>query len=150
MNIIIYFCSFIIAAFILYLIINDLKKFKLRLYNEIDYKIWIKVYSLISIGLIHAIWLFNALFNDDIDNSIIYGIPFYLLLPYFIFIITEIRMQNDCDMTSASEKINKYINYLVYIYFFCIITIMIIPNDIKRSVIICIKSIIDKYIICDK
>jgi len=150
MNIIIYFCSFIIAAFILYLIINDLKKFKLRLYNEIDYKIWIKIYSLISIALIHAIWLFNVLFNDDIDNSIIYGIPFYLLLPYFIFIITEIRTQNDYNMTLASEKINKYINYLVSIYFICIIIIMIIPNDIKKSVINCMKSIIDKFIICDK
>ena len=147
MNIIIYFCSFIIAAFILYLIINDLKKFKLRLYNEIDYKLWIKIYSLISIALIHAIWLFSVLFDDDIDNSIIYGIPFYLLLPYFIFIITEIRTQNDYDMTLASEKINKYINYLVLIYFFCIITIMIIPNDIKRSVINCMKSIMNKYII---
>jgi len=149
MNIIIYFCSFIIAAFILYLIINDLKKFKLRIYNEIDYKIWIKIYSLISIALIHIIWLFNVLFND-IDNSIIYGIPFYLLLPYLIFIITEIRTQNDCNMTLASEKINTYINYLVSIYFICIITIMIIPNDIKRSIINCIRSIIDKYIICDK
>lgn len=150
MNIIIYFCSFIITAFILYLIINDLKKFKLRLYNEIDYKIWIKIYSLISISLIHYIWLFNVLFNNDADNSIIYGIPFYLLLPYFIFIITEIRTQNDCDMTLVSEKINKYINYLVSIYFIFIIIIMLTPNNIKKSIINCMKSIVDKYIICDK
>lgn len=148
MNIIIYLCSFIIASFILYLIINDLKKFKLRLYNEIDYKIWIKVYSLIVIVLIHAIWLFNVLFGDnDNENSIIYGIPFYLLLPYFIFIITEIRTQNDCVMTSASEKINKIINYLFSIYFVFIIIIMIIPNEIKRSFINCIRSIIEKYIL---
>lgn len=149
MNIIIYFCSFIITAFILYLIINDLKKFKLRLYNEIDNKIWIKIYSLISIALIHAIWLFNVLFNDDIDNSIIYGMPFYLLLPYLIFISTEIKAQSDYDMTHVSEKINKYINYLVSIYFICIIIIMITPSDIKKSIINCMRSIIDKYIKCD-
>jgi len=150
MNIIIYFCSFIITGFILYLIINDLKKSKLRLYNEIDYKIWIKIYSLISIVLIHAIWLFNVLFNDDIENYIIYGIPFYLLLPYLIFIITEIKIQNDYETTIVSEKINKYINYLVSIYFICIIIIMIVPNDLKINIINCIRSIIDKYIICDK
>ena len=139
MNVIIYFCTFIISAFVLYLIVNDLKKFKLLLFNEIDNKIWI----------IHAVWLFSVLFTDNNENYIIYGIPFYLLLPYFIFIITEIRIQNDYSMTSASEKINKYINYLVSIYFICIITIMIIPNDIKINIIKCIRSIIDKYVICD-
>jgi hypothetical protein len=146
MNILIYFCSFIIALFILYLIINDLKKLKLRLYNEINYKIWIKVYSFISISLIHSIWLFNILFKDDIDDSTIYGIPFYLLFPYFIFIVTEIRMQKDNNMTLTSEKINKYINYLFLIYFLCIIIIMIIHNNIKKSFIKCMKNIIDKYI----
>ena len=149
MNVIIYFCTFIISAFVLYLIVNDLKKFKLLLFNEIDNKIWIKLYSLITIALIHAVWLFSVLFTDNNENYIIYGIPFYLLLPYFIFIITEIRIQNDYSMTSASEKINKYINYLVSIYFICIITIMIIPNDIKINIIKCIRSIIDKYVICD-
>ena len=150
MNIIIYFCSFIITGFILYIIINDLKKSKLRLYNEIDYKIWIKIYSLISIVLIHFIWLFQILFTDDIDNYIIYGIPVYLLLPYFIYIITEIRTQNDYAITNVSKKINKYINYLVSIYFAFIIIIMIIPNNIKISGINSIRSIINKYIICDK
>ena len=147
MNIIIYFCSFIISAFILYLIVNDLKKFKLILYNEIDYKLWIKVYSLIVIALIHSIWLFEVLFTDDIENCIIYGIPFYLLFPYIIFIITEMKIKNDYNLSLASEKINIYINYLFSIYFICIIVIMIIPYDIKKSVIICGKSIIDKYIL---
>ena len=149
MNVIIYFCTFIISAFVLYLIMNDLKKFKLLLFNEIDNKIWIKLYSLITIALIHTVWLFSVLFTDNNEDYIIYGIPFYLLLPYFIFIITEIRIQNDYSMTTASEKLNKYINYLVSIYFICIITIMIIPNDIKISIINCIRSIIDKYVICD-
>jgi L-asparagine transporter-like permease len=149
MNIIIYFCSYIIAIFILYLITNDLKKFNVRLYNKIDYKIWIKVYSLISIILIHAIWLFSVLFTNNINNSIIYGLPYYLLFSYIIYIIAEIKTQKDHDISYVSEKINKYMNYLVLLYFIFIIIIMLIPNDIKKSIIKCMKSIIDKYVICD-
>ena len=122
MNIIIYISTFIIALFILYLIITDLKKFKLKLYNEINYYIWTKIYAFISIGLIHAVWLFNALFNDsDENNSISYGIPNYLLFPYSIYIISEIKLRSNYDkndISNASEKINKYMNYLILIYFF--------------------------------
>jgi hypothetical protein len=151
MNIIIYISTFIIALFILYLIITDLKKFKLKLYNEINYNIWIKIYALISIGLIHALWLFNELFVESDNNNVIsYGIPYYLLFPYSIYVISEIKLRNDYNnnknISNASEKINRYMNYLVLIYIFFIIIIILIPKEIKETFIKCIKNIIDKYL----
>ena len=140
MNFILYSSTFILSLFILYLIIIDLKKMKLRLYNEIDCKIWIKIYSLITIILIHFFWLCNVLFINNNNGDVIYGIPFYLLISYFIFIITEMNIQNDCNISIASEKINRYTNYLVYLYFICIIIVILIPNKIKISLINCIRS----------
>jgi len=142
MNIVILYSStFILSLFILYLIIIDLKKMKLRLYNELDYKIWIKVYSLITIVLIHFLWLCIVLFTNNNDSNVIYGIPFYLFISYFIFIITEINIQNDCNISIATEKINRYINYLIYLYFICILIVIFIPNKIKIRIINCIRSI---------
>ena len=50
------------------------------------------------------------------------------------------NIQNDCNISIASEKINRYTNYLVYLYFICIIIVILIPNKIKISLINCIRS----------
>lgn len=144
--IIIYICTYLIGLFTLYLIMNDLKKFKLKLYNEIDYKIWIKVYVFISILFIHIIWLMYVLFINYNDNSIIYGVPIYLLFLYIIFVIIEVKKQKECNkMSNTSEKINKYINYIFIFYFICILIIILIPNYIKLHIIECISKTINKY-----
>ena len=141
-----YLSSYVIALFIIYLLNNDLKKFKLRLYNEIDYKIWIKYYALFTIALIHLIWLFTVFFTDDINNTSLLGVPVYLLLPYFIYIITEIKIEYDCKLSNVTEKINKYTNYLVILYFIFILIVMLMSNDIKRNLIICMRTVIHKYL----
>jgi hypothetical protein len=59
MNHYIYIFTFFIAGFIIYLCMNDFKKFKstkFDLYKQINYKIWAKLYTLIVIFSIHFIW----------------------------------------------------------------------------------------------
>jgi len=146
MDYIIYICSYFLSAIILYLFIHDVKKFKDRLYYEITNEIWIKTYCLISIFVIHIIWLFSILFLNYDDNSIIYGLPYFLILPYIIYLATDLRTDLINNNTIASQKINKYLNYLMTIYLFIIIFITIIPNKIKKNIISNIKNFIHKYL----
>jgi len=142
MDYIIYICSYFLSVIILYLFILDVKKFKDRLYYEITNEIWIKIYCLISIFVIHIIWLFSILFLNYDDNSIIYGIPYFLIFPYILYLATDLR-NND---TIASQKINKYLNYLMTLYLIIIILITTVPNKIKKNIISNIKNFIHKYL----
>jgi len=147
MNNIIYLLSFILSGFILYLFKIDLKKFKHKLYDEINNEIWIKVYSFICIGGIHLIWLLSTLLLNYNDTTIVYAFPYFLLIPYGLYIGTDLMYKNsDYDKTIASEKINKIFNYLMSFYFIIIIIFIIIPNNIKINFIECIRNLIHKYI----
>jgi hypothetical protein len=148
MNINIFYSStFFISLFIIFLIKKDLEKFKYDIYSQIDNKVWIKVYSIITIGIIHLFWVINALIlniNDPFNN---YGFTYYLIIPYSLYAYSDL-MKKD-DESNASKKLNKYLNYLVSFYLILIIILIIIPNKSKESLIKCIKNIIDKNILCD-
>lgn len=148
MNNIIYLLSFILSGFILYLFKIDLKKFKSKLYDEINNEIWIKVYSFICIGTIHLIWLLSTLLLNYNDTTIVYAFPYFLLIPYGLYIgIDLINKNSDNDKSIASEKIENIFNYLISFYFISIIIFIMVPNGIKISFIECIRSLIHKYII---
>jgi hypothetical protein len=146
MNNIIYLLSFILSGFILYLFQIDLKKFKNKLYNEINNEIWIKVYSFICIGSIHLIWLLLTILLDYNDKTNVYAFPYFLIIPYVLYIGTDLA-NKESDKTIASEKIDIIFNYLMSFYFILIIIFIIIPNEIKISFIECIRSLVHKYII---
>lgn len=148
MNInIFYSSSFFISLFIIFLIKKDLEKFKYDIYSQIDNKVWIKVYSIITIGIIHLYWLLNVFLLNSNDISIIYGFPYYLIIPYILYVYADLK--NEDDESNASKKLNKYLNYLLSFYFILIIVLMIIPNKHKEDLIKCIKNIIDKNILCN-
>jgi len=142
MDYIIYICSYFISGIILYLLMIDIKKFKNRLYYEITNEIWIKLYCLISILIIHLIWIFSIVFLNYQDSSIIYGIPYFLIIPYLLYLTIDFKKID----TIASEKINKYLNYIISFYLIIIIMIAVIPNKIKKEFIKCFKNIMSKYL----
>jgi hypothetical protein len=123
-NNLIYIFSFAISLFILYLIIIDLQKFKIKLYNEINKKIWIKVYALISIFIIHLIWIANVLLTNLQECEP----PYFLIIPYIIYLITDIVRTKE---TIASKKINRYLNYLISVYSVIIIFIFFLIKYLK-------------------
>jgi choline-glycine betaine transporter len=146
MNINIFYSSaFFISLFIIFLIKKDLEKFKYDIYSQIDNKVWIKVYSIITIGIIHLFWLINAFLLNISDISIIYAFPYYLIIPYILYVYGDLK--NEDDESISSKKLNKYLNYLLSLYFILIIILMIIPNKPKENLIKCIKNIIDKNIL---
>ena len=116
-----YLSSFIIALCILYLIIIDLKKFKIKLFNEINKKIWIKIYALLCIVIIHLIWLMSILFTD---MEYTFALPAILIIPYIIFLVSDL-VKTELKDSIASNKINKYLNYLISIYFVIIIVYLV-------------------------
>lgn len=145
----IYLSTFIISILILYLIKIDIEKFKKKLYDKIDQKIWYKIYIIITIILIHIIWLVNILFfnytnkvyDNKFDKHLVYGFPFILLIPYLIygFIDFNIKFENDSIVTN---QLDKYLNNFITIYLFIIIILIILPNNIKEKPI----NFIKKYI----
>lgn len=143
-NFSIYISIFFIAYIILYIIMKDLKRFKDKLYNEITNKIWIKLYLIISIGLIHLSWLLLILFfNNKYDDTIV-GFPSFLLIPYIIYVAIDFKEDN--KNTIASEKLNNYLNNLVSLYFIFMIIMIIIPNNIKEKLIKSIYNLIHKIL----
>lgn len=145
MNNNIYLFSFFLSGFILYLLMRDLRKNKEKLYNEISSKIWVKVYSLISIASLHIIWVGSSIFLDYNDKTPIYAFPMYLLIPYIIYVIADSNKDDSGDQI-ASKKINLYLNYLISFYFVCIVIIILIPDKFKISIINFIKDIVHKIL----
>jgi len=146
MNNNIYLFSFFLSGFILYLIMHDLKKFKVKLYNEISTKIWVKVYSLISIASLHLVWLGFSIFLDYNDKTPIYAFPVYLLIPYVIYIIADSNKDDNNDQM-ASKKINLYLNYLISVYFAFIVLMILIPDKIEITIITFIKNSLHKILL---
>lgn len=138
---IIYACNFIISYFILYLIKTDLKKFKLELYVQISNKIWLKVYLMILIGLTHLTWLSLILLFNYNDTSIIYGFTPYLLIPYLLYLIVDLKTTNE-DNKIVSYKLNNYLNRIMTIYFICFIIFISLSTQMKK----CIDNL-NKYIL---
>lgn len=142
MNNILYICAFLISGFITYLLRNDFRMVKRDLYNKIYYKIWIKVYALITIFLIHSFWLFRELFlnnNNSEEVTYIYGVPIYLLIAYAIYLYAYIKPDHLDAISFESQKIDKWLNILMVLYLFFIILIIAIPNNIKKYIIRYIK-----------
>ena len=133
-----YLYSFFTAGFILYLMKNDLERFKNKLYNIIDCKIWIKLYLLLVLFIIHSTWLFFTIFSNDTDKDLIFGFPLILILPYVLYLFVDIQnnqyLEDDPYKKLMYYKINKYINFLVSIYIFFIFIVILIPNELKISI----------------
>lgn len=145
MNNNIYLFSFFLSGFILYLLMHDLRKNKEKLYNEISSKIWVKVYSLISIASIHIIWLGSSIFLDYNDKTPIYAFPMYLLIPYIIYVIADSN-KDDIGDQIASKKINLYLNYLISLYFVFIVIMILIPDKFEITIINFIKDIVHRIL----
>ena len=130
---ILYLLSYFVSLFILYILLNDLKEYNIKIYNSISHSTKIKLYTLISIGFIHYIWVLVAYFTDY-DNDLIYGLPIYLLLPYLLILYSFFSKKNEEDETPVSKKIAKIINRILGIYFFLIIIFIIIPVATKKNI----------------
>ena len=146
---IIYLSLFLFAYFITYLLKNDLKVIKNNIYNLINTNIWIKIYALISIALIHLTWLFLILFYGYQDKGVIYGFPSFLLISYAIYLAIDLR-DNDKNNNIVTENINKILNYLISIYFIFIIILIMIPNKNKEDFIKCLINLVNKYLVNDE
>jgi hypothetical protein len=151
MNPIIYILSLFIAWFVIYLIKNDFKKLNEKLYNQLNNKIWIKLYSFASIVLMHLIWIFYTLFMGYKDETLLYAVPLYLLIPYTIYVLSIIMKDNANNIeTVASDKINRILNILMTIYLTIIVIVIAIPNKIKSDIVEFVTNFIinffNKYI----
>ena len=142
-----YLGSIILSILIVLLIINDIKKINYKLYVNLNDKIYLKLFSMISIIFIHAIWLFNVFLTNNNNNySLIYGLPSYLILPYLIIIYSYINKEEYKNLTMVSKIVDKIFYYLFMLYFIGVIIVIIIPNNIKKDFIDLIIKILNIYI----
>jgi hypothetical protein len=128
---------------------NDLKKFKstkFNLYDQINYKIWAKLYTLIVIISFHIIWLFYTFILNYDDTSLIYGFQPVLIVPYIVYCIIDLKKEDKDDITPLSTRINRFLNYVMTIYFIVVIVIIIIPNKYKNAFVLVIKDV-NKYFV---
>ena len=142
-----YIGSIILSILIVLLFKNDLKKINYKLYQNINNKLYLKLYSLISIIFIHIIWLFNVFLTNNNTNNLIYGLPIYLILPYLVIIYSYINTDEYQDETYLSKIIDKIFNYLYILYFIAVTIIIIIPNKNKKEFIDLIIKLLNIYVI---
>ena len=142
-----YIGSIILSILIFLLFKNDLKKINYKLYQNINNKLYLKLYSLISIIFIHIIWLFNVFLTNNNTNNLIYGLPIYLILPYLVIIYSYINTDEYQDETYLSKIIDKIFNYLYILYFIAVTIIIIIPNKNKKEFIDLIIKLLNIYVI---
>jgi len=128
-----YLSSFIISAIIIFILSIDLKFINDNLYQKINYKLFIKSYALLSIFIIHLLWIFYTLLTEYKEQNYFYGIPSYLLIAYLILLFSSYSTKEYDNLNELSKFINKYLNYIIYLYFICIIIVMLIPNNYKKS-----------------
>ena len=147
MNNILYLFSFFISGIILYLFIIDIKKIKYKIYYQIDYYIWLKIYSILTIIIIHIIWLYDTLINNN-NDYMVFAFPDILIIPYLIYILSDYKENN--NLSIPSKKIDVYLNYIMILYFIIITIIMVFPNKKKAHIttnfVISIVSNLEKYI----
>ena len=141
-----YIGGIILSILIILLLKNDLKKINEKLYQNIDNKLYYKLFSLICIIFIHLVWLFNVFLTNNNVNNIIYGLPIYLLIPYLIIIYSNINKEEYDDLSLISKILNKIFYYIFLLYFIGVIILVIIPNNKKKDFIDIIIKILNIHI----
>ena len=164
-NNILYISTFFIALIIIYLLKNDIIKinhilkknlnsdtlvinnFSIPLNDKIYYKIWIKLYAIITIVLIHAMWLFLTFIFNYEDNTIFYAIPLYLFIPYIIYLFSYISKNEIENISNFSIDIDRLMNYGMILYFSLLIILLIINDESKKYIIEFSKLLVYNYFI---
>lgn len=164
-NNILYISTFFIALIIIYLLKNDILKvkhilkkklnsdilvinnFSIPLNDKIYYKIWIKLYAIITIILIHAMWLFLTFAYNYEDNTIFYAIPLYLFIPYIIYLFAYISKNDIENISNFSIDIDRLMNYGMILYFSLLIILLIINDESKKYFIEFSKLLVYNYFI---
>jgi len=146
---IIYILCFFVSLIIIILLKTDLKRLNLKIYNEIDdKKIWIKIYSLITIALIHLYCIFIIFFGNYTCETFLYGIPLILIIPYIIFIGDYYFIEETKD-NKLSNYTNNMLNYIFTLYIFILVIVMIIPLKYKTKSVLFVKEttiyILDRF-----
>lgn len=142
-----YIGSIILSILIVLLFKNDLKNINYRLYQKVSNKLFIKLFSLISIFFIHIVWLFSVFYTNNNINNLIYGLPIYLIIPYLVIVYSYINKDEYQDLTYISKIIDKIFNYLYAIYFIGVFIVIIIPNKNKKEFIDLIIKLLNIYVI---
>jgi len=127
----IYASTFILSFILVYLLMKDLNIFNPTIYNNIDTNVWLNVYLIINIGMIHFVWLYSTFFLIDETCEIVYGLPIFLLVLYLVFGINLYLYQekeND-SIPILSQKIQKCIYILFTIYFILFLFFLIYPRN---------------------
>ena len=139
--------SFILSGIILSLMMKDIKNVNRNIYNSINYKLFLKIYALIVIGIIHLIWLFFVFLTNYTNNSYFYGIPAYLFISYLLLALSFFTKKEYDQLNDISKFIDSYLNYIIYAYFTVIIIVILIPNYYKSSFINVLIKYLHQYVL---
>jgi hypothetical protein len=141
-----YLYAFLIAFIVIVLLKNDIKEIDPTLSSLISGKLYLKIYALISIGVIHFIWLFLTFMANYKGDSFIYGIPCYLLISYILLACSYFPTSEYDQLNDVSKYINQLLNKFIILYFICILVVIILPNTFKKNIVAFIERYLQYYI----
>ena len=141
-----YLYAFLIAFIVILLLKNDLKEIDPRLSYLINDKLYLKLYALISIGVIHFIWLFLTFMANYKGDSLIYGLPYYLLISYILLACSYNPPSIYDELNDVSKYMNRFLNNFIILYFICIFVVVLLPNTFKKNIVAFIERYLEYYI----
>ena len=137
---------YIISFLIILSIVHDFKYIHPQISDLLNIKIYAKLYSIITIIIIHSGWLFLTFMADYKGTSYFYGIPSCLFVSYIILFVSYIPYEEHINLNEETKNINKMLNDIIFIYFMFILLITIIPNEYKRNIVSIIQNKLHYYI----
>ena len=105
-----YLLCYIVSGLIIYLFMNDLNSFNPTLYKLTFLKLWLKMYALFTIALIHSTWFFCTIFLHYNDNYKFIGFPFMALILAYLILAGSLFLPD--TLFSLSSKVEGVLSWI--------------------------------------
>ncbi len=132
---IVYLSSYLISYLILEMIQSIMESHYPEKYKELKKDVWIRLYCVIAILVIHYIWLYCQKFHKERCGKHSYFLfPILFLIPiYSIFFINYYEYRWGESSSQENEKINRILTHVMLLLFVFNTLFVFLPKKWQRK-----------------
>ncbi len=132
---IVYFSSYFIAYIILNIIQRIMESYYPDKFKELKKDVWIRLYCVIAILVIHYIWLYcRKFYKERCGKHSYFLFPIIFLIPiYSVFFINYYEYRWGESSTQENEKINRILTHIMLLLFVFNILFVFLPRKWQQK-----------------